>query len=543
MIDTKMHRLTLDCEPPGRFTYPFHYEPHPLCRDAASQVAAYLRTRPEWNDELEAGKMLGVLVVRDTHGGDMGFLAAFSGNLAGSNEHDYFVPPVYDLLHPDGEFRRGEREISAVNAEIASVEQSGCLARLKDACDAVNVEWQRRIDDYAAFVRQSRAKREAMRQSAGCDSAVLLKLASESQFQKAQLKRLKASAAQAIKEAQGPVDRILAQIDDLKSRRKLMSEALQKRIFSLFVVHNALGQQMSLTDVFARATGHEPPAGAGECAAPKLLEYAYRHGLKPLCMAEFWWGRSPLAEIRCHGHYYPACHSKCGPILGFMLQGLDVDDNPLVTPLDGQELRVVYDDEWLLVVDKPAGMLSVPGKEGTESVQSVLRKMLPDATGPLVAHRLDLATSGLIVAAKTSSVHKALQRQFAARRVHKTYVAVVEGCVKGDGGHVRLPLRPDLDDRPRQLVDFEHGRTTVTAWRVLSRNADGTVRLEMHPLTGRTHQLRVHAAHHLGLDAPIVGDRLYGGRQCRRLLLHAAAITFIHPVSGRRVTVQSPVPF
>ncbi len=542
MIDAKMHRLTLDCEPPRKFTYPFHYEPHPLCRNAAQQVAAYLDTHREWQAELDAGKMLGVMVVRDADG-QMGFLAAFSGNLAGSNVHDYFVPPVYDLLHPDGEFRRGEREISKLNQEIASMEQSQQLANLSEACARVEREWRQRIDDYVAFMRQAKAARDAKRRDSECGGAALDGLAAESQFQKAELKRMKAACRQAVATAQEPISRLKARIDGLKQRRRLMSEALQKRIFNLFVVHNALGQSMTLAQVFDRATGHEPPAGAGECAGPKLLEYAYRHGLTPLCMAEFWWGRSPLAKIRCHGHYYPACHSKCGPILGFMLQGLDVDDNPLVAPVARQALRIAYADDWLVVVDKPAGMLSVPGKDGAASVQELLRAMLPGATGPLVAHRLDMATSGLLVAAKSSDVHKALQEQFALRKVRKTYVAVVEGSVDGNEGYVRLPLRPDLDDRPRQLVDFEHGRQAVTSWRVLSRNGDGTVRLEMHPLTGRTHQLRVHAAHHLGLNAPMVGDRLYGGRQGDRLLLHAAAITFTHPVSGRRITVQSPVPF
>ncbi len=542
MIDAKMHWLTLDCEPPRKFTYPFHYEPHPLCRNAAQQVAAYLDSRPEWRAELDAGKMLGVMVVRDS-GGQIGFLAAFSGNLAGSNVHDYFVPPVYDLLHPDGEFRHGEREISDLNHEIAAMEQSRQLAGLKADYAQVEQEWRQRIDSYAAFMRQAKAARDAKRLDPGCSSATLSAMVAESQFQKAELKRMKAVGRQAVAAAREPICRIQAGIDGLKQRRRLMSEALQKRIFSLFVVHNALGQPMTLTQVFDQATGHEPPAGAGECAGPKLLEYAYRHGLKPLCMAEFWWGRSPLAEIRCHGHYYPACHSKCGPILGFMLQGLDVDDNPLVAPVAQDELRIVYADEWLVVVDKPAGMLSVPGKDGAASVQELLCELLPDAPDPLVAHRLDMATSGLIVAAKSGSVHKALQEQFALRKVHKTYVAVVGGNVEGNEGHVRLPLRPDIDDRPRQLVDFEHGRQAVTSWRVLSRSSDDTVRLEMHPLTGRTHQLRVHAAHHLGLNAPMVGDRLYGGRQCDRLLLHAAAITFTHPVSGRRITVKSPVPF
>ena len=542
MIDPKVHRLEVNAELPARFTFPFHYEPHALCRSAAGFVGAYLRSRTDWRVELDAGKMLGVLVVRCADG-TVGFLAAFSGNLAGSNVHDYFVPPVYDLLQPDGEFRRGESEISAINRQIASLEHSTELTSLEDSVAGVEQQWQLSIDAHVALMRTSKASREALRRSGECTEAQLQKLAAESQYQKAELKRLKARAAEAIAEARAPLDAMRAQISALKSRRKSMSEALQHRIFDLFVVHNARGERQTLTQVFA-ATGHEPPAGAGECAAPKLLEYAYRHQLQPLCMAEFWWGRSPQAEVRLHGHYYPACHSKCGPILGFMLQGLDVDDNPLIAQPESADLKVVYDDEWLMVVDKPAGMLSVPGKDGLPSVQEKVREMLPDATGPLAVHRLDMATSGLLVVAKTAEVHKALQEQFASRKVSKTYVAVVEGEIAADEGYVRLPLRPDIDDRPRQLVDFEHGRAAATAWRVISRNAtDGTVRLEMHPLTGRTHQLRVHAAHYQGLNAPMVGDRLYGGRRADRLMLHAASITFAHPITGHRITVQSPVPF
>ncbi len=544
MTDHKLHPMPLCAEPPRQFTYPFHYTPHPLCLEAAAQVRRYLDSRADWAAELAEGKMLGVLVVRDG-GGSTGFLAAFSGNLAGSNVHSYFVPPVYDLLQPNGEFRQGEEAISGINRKISQLEQSATLAQLRAEAGRARAEAESRTAEFKAMMTEARQRRNALRSAGGLDEATAQRLVAESQWQKAELKRIRRQGEAQCAKAEAALQEFMSRIGELKSKRKAMSEALQRRIFSLFVVRNALGQTSDLNAIFAASTGGIPPAGAGECAAPKLLNYAYIHGMQPLCMAEFWWGKSPAATIRRHGHFYPACHSKCKPILGFMLQGLSVEPNPLAAePDDDQKrLQVVYDDEWLVVVNKPAGVLSVPGKLHGHSVQGALRAMLPNASGPLVVHRLDMATSGLLMAAKSKEVHKALQEQFASRRVAKTYVAVVSGTVEADSGYVRLPLRPDPDDRPRQVVDGEHGKPAVTAWRVTRRNADGTVRLELHPLTGRTHQLRVHCAHHLGLNAPIVGDTLYGGRAAPRLMLHAQSITFTHPVTGRRVTLTVPTPF
>lgn len=544
MTDPKLHHMPLCAEPPRQFTYPFHYTPHPLCLEAAAQVRHYLDFRTDWAAELDEGKMLGVLVVRDSEG-NTGFLAAFSGNLAGSNVHSYFVPPVYDLLQPNGEFRQGEDAISGINRKISQLEQSATLARLRAGASSARAEADSRTAAFKAMMAEARQRRNALRSAGGIDAATAQRLVAESQWQKAELKRIRRQGEVQCAKAEAALQEFTDRIDELKSRRKTMSEALQRRIFSLFVVRNAMGQTSDLNAIFAASTGGTPPAGAGECAAPKLLNYAYAHSMQPLCMAEFWWGKSPTATIRRHGHFYPACHSKCKPILGFMLQGLSVEPNPLAAePDDDQKrLQVVYDDEWLVVVNKPAGVLSVPGKLHGHSVQGALRALLPNASGPLVVHRLDMATSGLLLAAKSKDVHKALQEQFATRKVAKTYVAVVGGTVEADSGYVRLPLRPDPDDRPRQVVDGEHGKPAVTAWRVTRRNADGTVRLELHPLTGRTHQLRVHCAHHLGLNAPIVGDTLYGGHAAPRLMLHAKSITFTHPVTGRRITVTTPAPF
>ena len=320
-----------------------------------------------------------------------------------------------------------------------------------------------------------------------------------------------------------------------------MSEALQERIFRLFVVSNARGERRDLVEVF-KPLGALPPAGAGECCAPRLLNYAYNNGLQPVCMAEFWWGASPVGEVRHHGHFYPACRSKCKPILDFMLQGLDVETNPLEEPMeDATPLDVVYDDQWLTVLNKPSGMLTVPGKALEDSLLTRYQASHPEAVGPVVVHRLDQETSGLVVFAKDKATHKALQQQFENHTVKKVYIALLDGIVERDQGTIDLPLRPDVDDRPRQRVDLEHGKPAVTRYRVLER-AGGTTRVALAPLTGRTHQLRVHCSHPQGLNCPIVGDRLYG-MASTRLMLHASTLTLVHPATGQLLTFTSPSPF
>ena len=319
-----------------------------------------------------------------------------------------------------------------------------------------------------------------------------------------------------------------------------MSEALQERIFRLFVVSNARGERRDLVEVF-KPLGTLPPAGAGECCAPRLLNYAYNNGLRPVCMAEFWWGASPVGEVRHHGHFYPACRSKCKPILDFMLQGLDVEDNTLGQPLDDTALDVVYDDQWLTVLNKPSGMLTMPGKLLEDSLLTRFQVAHPEAVGPIVVHRLDQETSGLVVFAKDKATHKSLQQQFENHTIKKRYIALLEGIVTHDEGVIDLPLLPDVDDRPRQRVDEESGKPAVTRYRVLERS-DGRTRIAFEPLTGRTHQLRVHASHPLGLNCPIVGDRLYG-TAATRLMLHAEHIPFTHPATGQPITLDCPPDF
>ena len=524
---------------PRQFTCPFLYEPHPLVLIAVERVQRYISTRDDWADELAAGKMLGVLVASDSEG-RLGYLAAFSGNLAGKVHHDFFVPPVYDLLDPQGEFKRGEAQITAINHEVERLEHSSELTALRQQKALVRKGMDEEISRFKALMAQHKRERDAQRANGDLSAAEQEALLNQSRFEKAELKRIR-KRYQA--ELENVADKIAAhahQIAMLKADRKVMSEALQVKIFRLFVVSNAQGERRDLVEVF-RPLGTLPPAGAGECCAPRLLNYAFNHGLHPLCMGEFWWGASPVGEVRHHGHFYPACRSKCKPILDFMLQGLDVEPNPLEHTMGCQDLAVVYDDQWLTVLDKPSGMLTVPGKVLEDSLYTRYREAHPEAVGPIVVHRLDQETSGLVIFAKDKDTHKALQQQFEQHTIKKRYIALLNGDVNPDEGIIDLPIRPDVDDRPRQRVDKLYGKPAVTRYRVLER-VGGLTRLELEPLTGRTHQLRVHCSHPLGLDCPIVGDRLYG-KASTRLMLHAWSLTFTHPATGMVMTLQSPPDF
>lgn len=519
---------------PEKFTYPFHYTPHPLCVAAAGEVGRYLSTKGEWQGELRKGKMFGVLIVR-TGEGEVGYLAAFSGILAGKNRHTYFVPPVYDVQEPDGFFRIEEEQISGINRRIeelqADVRYKDCKQRLADETILAGQV----LDDIRGRMKAAKVERDRLRSTVTrVDSEQLIR---ESQFQKAELKRQKQYWKDHLASLQAEVEVFETEIERLKAERKTRSAALQQWLFKQFRMLNARGEERDLCNLFKDTVQKTPPAGAGECAAPKLLQYAYRNGWQPLAMAEFWWGDSPKNEIRRHGYYYPACKGKCGPILKHMLQGLHVEKNPLETDMHwGTELEIMYEDEWLSVVNKPAGMLSVPGKSDIDSVYGRVRWMYPEATGPMVVHRLDMATSGLMLVAKTKEVHQNLQAQFKNRTVCKRYVAWLDGIVEKKEGHIELPLRPDPEDRPRQVVDAVHGKPAVTDYAVLHYDSGRTF-ISFIPKTGRTHQLRVHSAHPLGLNAPIVGDELYGKR-ADRLYLHAEYLGFIHPVSGVYMEIE-----
>ena len=528
---------------PGKFTYPFCYTPHPLCVLAAEEVKSFLSRQTEWTEELQAGKMFGVLLIRDEDG-EIGYLAAYSGILAGRNDHPFFVPPVYDLLNPDGFFKKEEEQISRINLSIREMEEATEYKALQEQLDNLQQEAEKDLRLSKSLLKEAKQRREAQRQSGNLTEEAAAALIRESQFQKAEYKRKERNWKERLLPLQKQTAAYEQQIRQLKTERKERSSALQQRLFSQFRLLNRKGETRNLCDIFAHTAHKIPPAGAGECAGPKLLQQAYLHHWTPLAMAEFWYGNSPQTEIRHHGHYYPACQGKCAPILSHMLQGLEVDPNPLVQQQKesaGLPLETVFEDEWLAVVCKPAGMLSVPGKEETVSVYDLMRQRYPSSQGPLLVHRLDMATSGLLLVAKTKQTHQALQALFKKRQIKKRYIALLQGCVAQDQGVIRLPIGPSHLDRPRQMVDETYGKPAITLYTVLNRTAAYT-RVAFYPQTGRTHQLRIHAAHPAGLHCPIMGDELYGTK-AERLYLHAEMLEFIHPVTGKLLHIERKADF
>lgn len=516
---------------------PFYYTPDAISIAAADDVRAMIAEHAEWQDEVSMGKMFGALVVRDVHG-ETGFLAAYSGQIAGRSDWDGFVPAVFHYLHPDGYFRLHEQQISAINHNIYQL--------LGDECYLNAVQMLRQTDEQdaaeiAAFQQQMRLakqRRDARRPTATPEECE--EMVRESQWMKAQLKRIRRRQqtereplAQRVAETEDEVTR-------LKGERQQQSDHLQRWLFSHFVMLNGKQEQRTLLDIFADS-GSIPPSGAGECCAPKLLQYAFLHHLQPLRIVEFWQGASPVGEIRHHDHYYPACRSKCLPILRYMLQGVRVQPNPLEQQAS-MPLHTLYEDESIVVVNKPSGMLSVPGKSSRESVYSIMRRRYPTADGPMIVHRLDMATSGLMVVALTEWAYHALQRQFQQREVHKRYIAVLERDISREvpqRGTVHLPLRADIADRPRQVVDEERGKEAVTDYELMGVDEDGHTVVSLVPRTGRTHQLRVHCAHPKGLNCPILGDALYG-KVSDYLHLHAQSLTIVHPKTGQTLHFRSP---
>lgn len=541
-----LHRFTTsitDIPLPERFTYPFCYTPHPLCVLAVQEAQSYLARQTAWKEELSRGKMFGVLVVQ-TEQGETGYLAAFSGLLDGKNRHPFFVPPVYDLLQPQGFFKIEEENISSINRHIRQLEEDEEYAALSAELARTIRAAEEALATAKAQLKEAKAAREQRRKEKGLHAQEKAGLIRESQFQKAEYKRLERSWKEKIAALQAQAEDRERRISALKAERKSRSAALQQKLFGQFRMLNYRGEVKNLCEIFEQTVHKTPPAGAGECAAPKLLQQAYLHGWKPIAMAEFWWGASPKTEIRHHGHYYPACKGKCEPILQHMLQGLQVEENPLLKRMQApsKSLEIVYEDPWLSVIHKPAGMLSVPGKEDAVSVYDLAREKYPDADGPLTVHRLDMATSGLMLIAKTKHVHRDLQAQFKNRLVRKRYIALLEGIVPEDKGTISLPLCPNPLDRPRQMVHAEHGKPAVTDYQVLERMDGNRTRIAFYPRTGRTHQLRVHAAHPLGLHCPIVGDELYG-KKAERLYLHAEYLEFTHPVTGEIIKITKEAEF
>lgn len=522
---------------PSLLNDPLDYTPHPLCRAAADEVFRHLQLHPEWSGELADGKMFGVLVVRNA-AGQAGFLAAFSGNLGGSNLHPYFVPPIYDMLAPDGFFRRGETEISRINRTIAALEADEEFLRARENLERTRRQARTLVAEFRLRISEAKEER-ARRRKAADDPAEIERLDNESRREKSELRRLKEALNGQVTAAESRFAEFARTTADLKARRRRLSEELQRELFRHFEVVDARGCRCDLLTLFGRAVDALPPAGAGECAAPKLLQYAFDNGYEPLAVAEFWYGRSPSGEVRRHGSFYTACRGKCKPILEYMLRGVPLLRNERKTP---DEPRIICDDPSFVVVDKPAGMLSVEGKVDIPSVEQWAAARYPQHPEIRPVHRLDMDVSGLLLIAKDSASYRNLQQQFLRRTVVKRYAALLEGETEAQSGTIELPLRPDPDDRPRQIADPQHGRTAITRYRVRERR-DAVTRIEFEPVTGRTHQLRVHAASPDGLDAPIAGDTLYGAAPAERLFLHNEHLEFDHPQSGVRMIFDLPADF
>ena len=603
-----LHTLNVSIPSPHQFTYPFCYDVDPLAEAASLELQRYIADADLMSTEKGCGKMFGVLVVEyeDESGAlQRGFLAAYSGLLGGRNDWPYFVPPVFDAQQPDGHFKRTEREISAINREIAAIEHDPEYLQSVEQHEQTKKRLQAEVDAFKAEVDAAKARRDARRKSGEpLSEEEQAEMIRESQFMKAELRRRRKAMEQADSTLTTQHSTFLK---SLQRKRKQMSDELQRWLFAAYRMLNAKGEERDLIDIFREYTHAMPPAGAGDCCAPKLLQYAYLHHLRPVCMAEFWWGESPASEIRHHLHYYPACRSKCLPILTHMLKGLDVAPNPLAQKRHTAEPRVLYADEYIMVVDKPAGMLSVPGKaesvrsEFSDSANISVEEYFANLQLPTnsqftteqftigeadnsklkiqnskflkAAHRLDMDTSGLLVLARTEQAYVELQRQFASRETVKRYEAVLSGvptqnsklktqnssaqpsgCLEA----ISLPLIADINDRPRQRVDMEHGKPALTLYNIVEVRAvdantavayttkkvdKGRTLVHLYPKTGRTHQLRVHCAHPLGLACPILGDPLYGIERADRMYLHAAELTFRHPVTDETMHFLSPSGF
>lgn len=528
---------------PPRFNNPFHYQPHPTCIEAAEALKRHIEGCATLAGEAAKGKMFGVLIAKDKEG-HIGFLAAFSGILCGSNNLPYFVPPIYDLQNPDGYFHQEEKNISDINRLIAEKESSEQFSCLKAEYEHTRKEEIRLLKEAREQLKLSKEERNKKRTSGNLSPQEEAQLIRESQHQKAEYKRLERTLKEKSHATITLLNTLTDEIDQLKQERKTRSAALQQWLFEQFVMLNALGEKKNLIEIFCQESTPVPPAGSGECCAPKLLQYAYLHHLHPVCMAEFWMGASPKDEIRRHGEFYPSCVSKCKPILSHMLRGLDVEENPQMLRMEATaaKMRIIYEDAHIIAVNKPSGMLSVPAKDDAPSVYSKIRELKPELDGStLMVHRLDMDTSGVLLLSKDKHTHKALQEQFLRHEVKKTYIALLEGVVGSDSGTISLPLSPSHNDRPRQMVDRHHGKQSVTRYEVISRSPEST-RIAFYPQTGRTHQLRIHSAHPEGLAHPIIGDPLYG-HHSTRMFLHAESIEFTHPATGERMTIKCPCEF
>lgn len=548
---------------PERMNNPLDYQPHPLCIAVCKELQTYLSEREDWREEIDKGKMFGVLIVENAQPAsgapEIGYLAAYSGQIGGRSDWDDFVPAVFDYLQPDGYFKTHEAEISGINQSIRKLEANTHMKEAKGLILQLQEERKHTIAAYQEKLKKAKAKRDARREAGSLNPEEEAEMVKESQFMKAELRRLKKSLSEKTS-LETEYEAYQADILSLKQLRKTLSDALQQWLFSQFRMQNHEGESKDLLEIFRDAALRDypqatiatsriaalkmvPPAGSGECCEPKLLQYAYSLGYKPLQMAMFWWGESPKEEIRHHLHFYPACNGKCKPILQWMLPASTFEPAAVDLSLYNK-VETLYEDREIAVIHKPEGLLSVPGKDAVQpSVYALMRSKYPEATGPLIVHRLDMSTSGVMMIAKTEFAYHRLQKAFLNHQIQKKYVAIISGKVIPEKGIISLPLMPDYLDRPRQIVDHELGKEAITEYEVLEPVDDSHLRIALYPKTGRTHQLRVHCAHQEGLNAPILGDPLYGNEKAARLHLHAEEITFEHPLTGKKMTITRKADF
>ncbi|MBE7686068.1 RNA pseudouridine synthase [Tenacibaculum piscium] len=541
---------------PNKFTFPFYYEPHPLCKLATKEVINYLKNQTDFNHNfgidpskkgLPIGKMFGVLVVENQQK-EIGYITAVSGKLGETNTHLKFVPPVYDMLVKDSYYLQEKNNLIKFDGKLKKLEENTEYQKLINVYNSENekaiIDIHQKKETLKIAKNNRRLKREKAIGELSEEAYLILKntLSKESLEAKHFFNNVNRYWKHRLKPIKEELLVFTDEIKLLKEKHKAMSIALQVYISEQYQFLNIKKEAKNLKELFSETSVQNLPAGSGECTAPKLLQYAFLNDLKPIAMAEFWWGKSPNKEIRKHEQFYPACQGKCKPILTHMLKGIEMDTNPLLeNPAIGKELETIFEDDQLIVICKPADFLSVPGIHIQDSVYTRIKQQVKNISGPIIVHRLDMATSGLLVLAKNKEAHKILQNQFITKTVQKKYTALLDGIITENSGTITLPLRVDLEDRPRQLVCYEHGKTAKTNWEVVERK-NGKTKISFYPISGRTHQLRVHAAHSLGLNTPILGDDLYG-KKSDRLYLHSDTLSFYHPITKEKMIFSKKAPF
>jgi len=512
----------------------------PLIEAIARDLMQHLALDEGYSRE---GKMYGVLLV-ETPSGEQQVLKAFSGILNGNSVIEGWVPPIPGGDSVALESARTLVALETMKQELIALQQ----LPQRQQYEALSLEFKIRLQELSVRHCQRKHERQQDRQRLhqifkGEALAGALEQLDEQSRQdgitRRQLKREQNAALQSLRQV---VERVDTRIRELKQQRLALSRQLQTQMHASYRLSNFMGESLSLSELMP---GGSIPTGTGDCCAPKLLHYAAAHSLKPLAMAEFWWGSSSANDGKVQGDFCGACAERCQPLMGFLLSGLpqrfpvvEIDQKKLPMP-------ILYEDEWLIVVNKPADLLSVPGRysDRQDSVLSRLRCLLPDEMELTAVHRLDQQTSGILLLARDRQTYRQLSRQFQQRQVRKVYEAVLGGSVTINQGVIELPLTEDFPNRPRQKVDWQRGKPSVTQFQVMA-TAAGFTRMEFIPVTGRTHQLRVHAAETKGLGVPILGDRLYGCcTETRRLHLHARELRFEHPHSGQTLHLQAETPF